>query len=85
MIIEPAPQSYSKEYQDRQSQAISSAIEQVNEVGIRASLPDRPKAGKIYFIPPEGDETGQFWVYLDDWYTIDLTKATQTTGNLDGI
>lgn len=76
MIFEQAPQEYSKDYIDRLVREVNLSISQINEVGIRSALPENPKVGKIYFIPPDDESPGGYWVFLsDEWYTVDLTKA----------
>ena len=60
---------------------IQKAINEVNGVVRRRTIPEQPREGQIYYLEedltePTGLALEGYWVFLNDkWYRMDLTEA----------
>lgn len=58
------------EYLFRQFKIVEDAINDTNGVAIRSELPERPRAGKLYFVD------GKLYFWADDaWQTLAVESA----------
>ena len=68
---------------DTQLDMIERAINEVNGVVRRRTIPERPREGQIYYLEedltePTGLALEGYWVFMNgEWYRMDLTKATE--------
>lgn len=70
---------------------IERAINEINGVVRRRTIPEKAREGQIYYLEADIDDFDAkegFWVFLnDEWYRMDLTRAADipTTGELSNV